>query len=110
MKAMLIISMLALTINFSAFGADHGNKISNQEWGPEETSTWYFFEENDINANTASESLVDQGEDEDNSKEKLFHRLANLYFSNLSRQHYNCQHSIFLQIRLETETPPPRAS
>lgn len=107
---LIILSILALTMCHSAFGADRENKISYQELGPEETSAWYFFEENDINTNSASESPVDQGEDEDNSKEKVFHRLANLYFSNLSRQQYICQHSIFLQIRLEIETPPPRPS
>jgi len=107
---LIILSMLALLMCYSAVGADRGNKISYQKSGPEETSASYFLEENDINTNTSFESPVDQGEDEDNSKEKVFHRLASLNFSNLSRQHYLCQHSIFQQIRLEIETPPPRHS
>ena len=107
---LIILSMLALLMCFSATGAYRGNKISYQQLGPEVTSAFYFLEENDINTNTSSESPVENGEDEDNSKEKVFHRLASLYFSNLSRQQYLCQHSIFQQIRLEIETPPPRHS
>jgi hypothetical protein len=108
MPARVFLLFAVTTVCCMAYGADLADKVFHQVL-LEAAPTFSPPEENDITDSTTSGPPGgEESRDEDDTKEKVFHRLARINFFRMLQQLYSHQQSIFRQLRLEIKTPPPR--